>query len=330
MKRPSPALLALAMVLSGCSSAPLGYLEGAGPAARHIASLGWGLIAISAAATLIVLALLVYAIWRPRAPETETPGRINDNAAIRWISAGTGISVIFLLAAAIWTLLTVRSVSSTSTPPGLVIDVTGHQWWWEARYHSDVPSQAFTTANEIVIPVGVPVKVNLRSSDVIHSFWVPKLAGKTDAIPGLTNITRIEADRPGLYRGQCTEFCGMEHAKMAFFVRALSADDFRTWRDRQLQAAAVEPANAGQQAFLNRCSVCHAIRGLPAGGIAGPDLSHFAGRGTIGAGALANNAKNLAYWIDHTQTVKPGSKMPELDLPADQVNAITAYLEGSQ
>ncbi len=322
------AIISVPLLLGGCSETPLGYLSGSGPAARAIAHLGWGLIAISSAATLIVTALLGYAIWRRRTPDTGRLGGGNDRSAIRWIAVGTGISTVFLLVAAISTLWTVRGVSDTSKPPAFVVDVTGHQWWWEAHYNSDVPNRAFTTANDLVIPVGVPVQVNLRSSDVIHSFWVPKLAGKTDTIPGTTNVARIEADEPGVYRGQCTEFCGLQHARMAFNVVAMSHDNFQKWWDHQLQAASPDPTNPGQQFFLQKCAACHTIRGLSAGGILGPDLSHFGSRRSIGAGILENNPTNLAYWIDHTQSVKPGSKMPALDLPHNEVGALTAFLEG--
>jgi cytochrome c oxidase subunit 2 len=293
-----------------------------------LAGLGWGLIAISGAVCVIVLGLLTYATGRGRPPDSGAFGGGNDRAALRWIVTGTGISAAISLAAAIWTFWAVQSVTNANPPPGLIIDVTGHEWWWEAHYRSDKPSREFTTANDLVIPVGVPVQLNLRSGDVIHSFWVPRLAGKTDTIPGVTNRTRIEADKPGTYRGQCAEFCGLEHAHMAFFVVAMSHGDFNAWWDRQLQSANFDPANRGQQVFLDKCAVCHAIRGTPAGGILGPNLSHFGSRKTIGAGALQNNPENLGYWIDHTQMVKPGSKMPSLDLPADQVTEVTAYLEG--
>ena len=198
------------------------------------------------AVCLIVLGLLSYAIRRDRAPDSGALGGGGDRTAIRWIVVGTGISTVVLLGAAIWTFWAVRSVTNATTPPGLIIDVTGHQWWWEAHYRSNDPSREFTTANDLVIPVGVPVQVNLGSSDVIHSFWVPRLAGKTDTIPGVTNSTRIEADREGTYRGQCTEFCGLEHAHMAFFVVAKNQDDFNAWWDRQLQSATVDTANQGR------------------------------------------------------------------------------------
>ncbi len=322
------AIAGLPMVLGGCSAHPLGYLQGSGPAARSIASLGWGLIAISVAVCLIVLCLLAFAIWKKRDSDTGVFGGGSDRTAIRWIGAGTGISTVFLLAAAIWTLWTVQSVTNASTPPAVVIDVTGHQWWWSARYRSDVPSREFMTANDLVIPVGVPVQINLRSSDVIHSFWVPKLAGKMDTIPGTTNVTRIEADKPGMYRGQCTEFCGLQHAHMAFFVIAVSQDDFKKWWDGQLQGPHFDASNEGEHVFLDKCSACHAIRGFPAGGILGPNLSHFGSRTSIAAGTLDNTPENLSRWINNTQTIKPGSKMPPLDLPADQVAAVTTFLEG--
>ncbi len=327
MKRLS-AVAGFSLLLGGCDATPLGYLDPAGPAARVIADLGWGLLAISSAVCLIVLGLLSYAIRRDRAPDSGALGGGGDRTAIRWVVAGTGITTVVLLGAAIWTFWAVRSVTNATTPPGLIIDVTGHQWWWEAHYRSNDPSREFTTANDLVIPVGVPVQVNLGSSDVIHSFWVPRLAGKTDTIPGVVNSTRIQADREGTYRGQCTEFCGLEHAHMAFFVVAKNQDDFNAWWNLQIQSATVDTANPGGQVFLDKCAACHAIRGTPAGGILGPNLSHFGSRTTIGAGALPNNSESLAYWIDHTQTVKPGSNMPSLALPADQVAAVTAFLEG--
>jgi len=321
------AAIGAALSLGGCEAAPLGYLGPAGPAARVLASLGWGLLIISAVVCLIVLALLIFAMARRRPPEDSALGGGNDRAAIRWIIGGAGFSTLVLLGAAIWTLWAAQTVTNASTPAGLTIDVTGHQWWWEARYQSDDRSREFTTADELVIPVGVPVQVNLRSNDVIHTFWVPRLAGKTDTIPGVTNRTRIQADKPGIYRGQCSEYCGLEHAHMAFFVVAVARDRFNAWWDRQLQAATYEPSNQGQQVFLDKCAACHAVRGLSAGGVLGPDLSHFGGRTTIGAGTLDNNPQNLAYWINHTQAVKPGAKMPSLDLPPGQVKAVADYLE---
>jgi cytochrome c oxidase subunit II len=278
--------------------------------------------------TVIVTALLCVAIWRPRPAGPGHERRGEDRTAIRWILGGTALSTVFLLAAAIWTFTTTQGVSDTSVPPGLIVDVTAYQWWWEIHYNATESSKAFTTANDLVIPAGVPVQVNLRSGDVIHSFWVPRLAGKTDTIPGLTNVARIEADAPGIFRGQCTEFCGLLHAKMAFNVIALKQTDFEAWWNDQLQPPAVKANDAGQQVFIQKCGACHAVRGLTAGGILGPDLSHFATRHSIGAGALENTDENLGYWIDHSQTVKPGSKMPALDLSDNDRAAVATFLEG--
>jgi cytochrome c oxidase subunit II len=326
MKRPAAGLFSLLM-LSNCARAPLGYLEGAGPAARSIASLGWGLLGISVAVCLITGALLVFSIFRRRA-QTDGLRSGDDKSSLRWIGVGLSITTVLLLASAVWTLWTVRGLSDTSRAAAVTIDVTGQQWWWEVRYRSDTPSREFSTANDLVIPAGVPVQLNLRSRDVVHSFWVPKLAGKMDMIPGQTNRIRIEADRPGIYRGQCSEFCGVQHAQMAFSVIALAPADFQTWWNHQLEPASNDPTAAPQQIFMERCSSCHAIRGLPAGGILGPNLSHFGSRRTIAAGVLPNDSGDLAHWLNDSQGVKPGSKMPELHLAANQIDALTAYLEG--
>jgi cytochrome c oxidase subunit 2 len=212
MKRVAAGLFSL-LTLSNCARAPLGYLEGAGPAARSIASLGWGLLGISVAVCLITGALLAFSIFRRRL-QTEGLDGGDDRSALRWIGVGLSITTVLLLASAVWTLWTVRGLSDTSRAAAVTIDVTGQQWWWEVRYQSDTSSREFSTADELVIPAGVPVQLNLRSRDVVHSFWVPKLAGKMDMIPGQTNRIRIEADRPGVYRGQCSEFCGMQHAQL--------------------------------------------------------------------------------------------------------------------
>ena len=326
MKRAAAALFSL-LALSACARAPLGYLEGAGPAARSIASLGWGLLGISVAVCLISGALLAFSIFRRRVP-ADGLGRGDDRSSLRWIGVGLSVTMVLLLASAVWTLWTVRGLSDTSRAAAVTIDVTGQQWWWEVRYRSGTPSREFSTANDLVIPTGVPVQLNLRSRDVVHSFWVPKLAGKMDMIPGQTNPIRIEADRPGIYRGQCSEFCGVQHAQMAFFVVALAPADFEAWWNHQLEPAGNDADAAPQHTFIERCSSCHTIRGLPAGGILGPDLSHFGSRRTIAAGVLPNNPTDLARWLNDSQAVKPGSKMPTLRLTANEVDTLTTYLEG--
>lgn len=317
------------LILAGCGRPPLGYLDGtAGPIASQIAPLGWGLTSISVGVCVIVAALLVFAIWRRRSSHDHNIVPVNDRQAIRWIVAGVAISSVFLLAAAVWTLVTVHAIAEPPGASALTLDVKGQEWWWTVKYESPDPARQFVTANQLVIPVGVPVRVKLTSADVIHSFWVPKLGGKMDMIPSRTNVTWIEGDTIGHYRGQCSEFCGLQHANMAFDVQVVSKDDFAAWWDRQLLPAPVAWDNPGLKTFLARCAVCHTIRGTPAGGILGPDLSHFGSRATIGAGLMPNTPTNLSYWINNTQTIKPGVKMPELDMLASEISDVTKYLEG--
>ena len=318
----------LAAPLAGCSAAPLGYLDATSPAAGPIASLGWGLIAISVGVCVIVGALLLVAIYRRRPDGDLTVTPVNDRTPIRWIGVGVAISTIFLLASAVWTLVTVHSIGEPPAAGALSIDVIGQEWWWGVKYRSSDPAREFMTADQLVIPVGVPVQVNLTSLDVIHSFWVPKLGGKMDMIPSRTNVTWLEADKVGEYRGQCSEFCGLQHANMAFNVLVLSQADFAAWWDQQLQPAGGSPDDAGLRTFMLRCAACHTIRGTPAGGILGPDLSHFGSRESIAADLMANTPENLASWINNTQTIKPGAKMPELHMLASEIADVTRYLEG--
>jgi cytochrome c oxidase subunit 2 len=226
-------------------------------------------------------------------------------------------------------VVTLAAVSQPPAKPAFTIEVTGHQWWWQVRYLSDEPARIFTTANEIHVPVGKPVAVKLASSDVIHSFWVPALTGKTDLIPGQTNVTWIEAKEPGVYRGQCTEYCGVQHAHMGLLVVASPPREFDAWWDGQLAGAAsalTETTEHGEAAFVGRCGICHTVRGTPAGGIVGPDLSHFMTRTTIAAGTLPNNTGDLAGWIADPQHIKPGSRMPQPEVTPGELQQIVSYL----
>lgn len=189
-----------------------------------------------------------------------------------------------------------------------------------------------TTANEIHIPSGEPVRFQLSSGDVIHSFWVPSLGGKMDAIPGQTNVTWLQADHPGRFRGQCGEYCGAQHAHMALFVDADAPADFDRWvaAQRAPAPAQTKPPEAipvrGDAVFLDRCSGCHAVRGTAAEGALAPDLTHLMSRQTIAAGQLPNDRANLRRWIAQTQQTKPGTAMPNVTLRADELDAVVAYL----
>jgi cytochrome c oxidase subunit 2 len=227
-----------------------------------------------------------------------------------------------------------RGLSSPSGPGAVTVDVIGHQWWWEFRYRDVTPSDWVTSPNEMHIPVGVPVVIRAMSPDVIHSFWVPNLEGKRDLIPGMITHTWIQADTPGIYRGQCAEFCGYEHAKMAFFVVAEPMYRFQEWMQRQ-RTPAREPSTPEQMhgrdvLVSSPCVVCHSINGTIAGSHVGPDLTHVGSRRSIAAGTLANSDDRLNEWIDDPQAIKPGNRMPaHLLSPADRRDVI-AYLRSLQ
>ncbi len=315
-------------------TAPLEYLaHAAGPASAPTQQLEWALIALVSTVVAIIAVLLVGALVRRR-PRAD-PQRVGAEAVgLRWIYVGTGISVVVLFAALIYTMVTLESVASPHRQPGLTIDVTAYDWWWKVEYADpDDPSRSFATANEIHIPVGVPVQVKLRSADVIHTFWVPQLAGKTETIPGQINEQWIEADAPGVYRGQCSQFCGAQHAHMAFEVVAEPAPQFDAWRHAQARGAAPPSAAnaiAGKRLFDDRCAGCHSVRGSNAAGMQGPDLTHLASRRLIAAGQLTNTPENRLDWIEHAQRLKPDSLMPSMGLSASDAAALSAYLDTLQ
>lgn len=316
------------------AEAPLGYLHTHGLHADAGTALLWGMMLIAIAVVVIVTALLLAAIFRRREAIPPLPGRTTVECppgGRSWIVVGTAISTVVLFAVTIWTVFVLAEIARAPTDEAASfrLQVIGHQWWWEVRYFGDDPSQTFTTANEIHIPVGQAVQVTLTGLDVIHSFWVPALAGKTDVIPGQTNETWLEAQAPGIYRGQCTEYCGHQHAHMAFEVIASSPQEFETWRDGQIANAVTidEGLVAGQNLFLEKCGVCHAVRGTRAGGILGPNLSHLMTRTTIAAGTLPNTAGYLTAWIADPQHIKPGSFMPQINLSASELNRISRYLQ---
>jgi cytochrome c oxidase subunit 2 len=246
----------------------------------------------------------------------------------RAVLAGTVISTMLLLAALIYMLWVLAVVASPSRDPALTITVTAYDWWWKADYGEGSP-QRFSTAIEIHIPVGEPVLVKLKSADVIHAFWVPALAGKTQTIPGQVNQQWIEADKPGVYRGQCTQYCGAQHAHMAFEVVAQDPQDYANWYDAQARPAtppATVDATRGQHVFMERCAGCHAVRGSDAAGAQAPDLTHLLTRRLIAGAAVTNTPQNMMEWIAHAQEIKPQSLMPDIKLSPDDGRDLAAYL----
>jgi cytochrome c oxidase subunit II len=312
---------------------PLSYLNGFGAKAYPVTALTWGLLIISISVVIIVTALVLCGVLMRRAPRAAVLADVpveRRGEGLGWLGLGIGVSTALLLISAIWTMAVLAKVNAP--PPGttpLTIEVTGQQWWWKARYLNDDPSRVLTTADEFHIPVGRPVRVKLIGADVIHSFWVPALTGKTETIPGQTNVTWLEADKPGRYRGQCTEYCGQQHAHMAFFVVAQSPADFQKWLDAQLQPAATPSSPtlvSDEQVFVQHCGACHTVRGSTAGGSVAPDLTHLMSRETLAAGTLPNTPGALSGWIADPQAQKPGTEMPDLYLSGPELTAVTTYL----
>jgi cytochrome c oxidase subunit II len=328
---------ALAVTLhsaQAAGSAPLNYfLHSAGAATHRSMVLGWIFTGVATLVSLIVAALLAYAIWRRRGASELNDSVTHRPGGMRWVLIGTAISTGILLVLAVYSMWVLNDSANPPEKPGLVITVTGYDWWWQAAYQDGDPSERFVTANEIHIPVGVPVEINLQSADVIHAFWVPQLAGKTQMIPGLSNHQWLEADHPGIYRGQCTQYCGVQHAHMAFLVIADDASTFAAWRRHQatIQAVSEDPkVRAGQVIFDEQCAGCHTVRGTSAAGVHAPDLTHFASRREIGAGVLANGPRSSLIWISHVQELKPGARMPDFEFAAPQAEMLSAFLSSLQ
>lgn len=314
-------------------------LDAMGPQAQHWADL-WRLFL--GATTLVFIAILVavgLALARaPRADETTPPelSVVNrmEPAPRRHVTRAVIVSGLALVALIAASFFTDRALARLPLANAVHIELVGHQWWWSARYlDGSSAHDIFSTANELHIPVGRPVVIKLGGADVIHSLWLPNLAGKKDLIPGRTALMELRADKPGVYRGQCAEFCGLEHALMTLYVIADAPEDFDAWVRAQRQPAA-EPKDAkaqrGKQVFQSSsCAMCHAITGADfAGAQRAPDLTHVAGRQTIAAGTLKNTPENLSSWIRDPQIHKPGSAMPATPLSQEDLDAVVAYLGG--
>jgi cytochrome c oxidase subunit 2 len=321
------ALAALPPLLAGCGQQST--LDPASKPAREIATLWWWMLAVAATVVGGALALLLLAFLRRHAAGLPSLGR--REGLTRGLVIVFGIAIPIGVNVAVFSVANLVVAKATTAPnpatTPMTIRVVGHQWFWEVRY----PGTPAVTANEIHIPVGTRVNLVATTADVIHSFWVPQLNRKIDMLPGHANRILLEADRPGRYRGQCAEFCGAQHAHMSMSVYAESPARFRAWLAAQGQPAAA-PASAlqarGRQVLMtNSCAACHTLRGTPARGTVGPDLTHVGSRATLAALTLPNTPSAMTRWIRDPQHVKPGNRMPTLPLPSGDVRALVAYLE---
>lgn len=310
---------------------PLNVLDPAGPAAERLADLG-GLILVAFLATTAVVWLLIAAIALRRRGTLQEHMPVDTTSGQSWILVG-GIAVPVVVLAVLYgaSLRTMAAFPLDGEDP-LRLRVIGQQWWFTVEYLGDgTPGAQVRVPTELHVPVGRPVEIELVARDVIHSFWVPRLHGKVDLVPGLPNRIRLQADAPGVYRGECAEFCGLQHAHMRIEVVAQPAAEFEAWLERQRQPAAEpmgEAARRGRALFLNSaCATCHTVRGTPALASVGPDLTHLASRMRIAGGALPNNDATLAAWVTHAQSLKPGARMPDLAVfDGEELRDLLAYL----
>lgn len=343
----APRLLlgACALPLSGCEMVQSTF-HTAGPAAAHIATLAWFEVVLFLVITGIMWALIGYAFYR-RGGSLETHEPITAGGGEMWIAVGGFlIPLIVLTILFVWGLELLGEYPIHGMHGGMPtahaaammkpqIRIIGHQWWWEIQYLNDDPSQSFTTANELHIPVGQPVNIEMETADVMHSFWIPALHGKVDLVPSQINYLRVEASQPGEYKGQCAEFCGDEHALMRLLAVAQPPAVYEAWKKAQLKPGA-EPttpeAIAGKQIFVGSpCAMCHTVRGTPALGHVAPDLTHIGSRKMIASDVYINNNAYLEAWITHAQSLKPDCLMPNLtQFTGTQLQDLVAYLRQLQ
>jgi cytochrome c oxidase subunit 2 len=329
-------LLAAAGLLGASCRGAQSALDAAGVQSERLENLWWVFFYVCAAVYLAVMAVLIAAFFRTPKADAGTAAEIRPDAArekrlSNTVKAAVAVTLIALFALMIISFRTGRAVNSLAqSPDHLSIKIKGHQWWWEVEYQDATPSNNVTTANEIHIPVGRPIKLELQSTDVIHSFWLPNLHGKKDLVPNYPAVFYFQADKPGTYWGQCAEYCGYQHAKMRFMVVAEAAEDFNNWLVSQRQPSA-RPADdlqkRGQEIFLTSvCTQCHTVQGTPANGKVGPSLTHIASQQYIAAGSLENTREHLEKWVTDPQQIKPGIRMPMNNYSKEDLAALVEYL----
>ncbi len=316
-----------ALLLGGCGLGKQSTLSPAGPVAQAQLGMLYESLAIMSVIFIVVLAVFVYSLirFRARKTDTELPKQVHGSTALEIV--WTIIPIIIIVALSISTVHYAFALETPQTGKGTVqVQVIGHQFWWEFRY----PGTGVVTANQVHIPVGKKVNFSLQSADVVHSFWVPRLGGKTDLIPGRTNTLWLEASKPGVYYGQCAQLCGAGHAYMKFTVLAQSPAAYKAWLQHMQHdtvSVTTPEETAGLALFKQDCSTCHTIQGTPFHGNVGPNLTALATRPTIAAGTLPNTAQGLATWLKDPAAAKPGAKMPDLGLSQTQIQSLVAFLQ---
>lgn len=307
-------------------------VEPAGVHAQHIDVVWTAMVWVCGFMYVLVLGFLAYSLLRHRgaARAAGDHHRALSKVLVGW----TALMVAGLFGLTLTSFVTDRALVRAAAQPTVKIKITAHQWWWEVEYSDPDPHRRVRTANELHMPINSQVQIELSSNDVIHSFWVPSLHGKQDLIPGRTNEIRLQPLQPGVFRGLCAEYCGYQHAHMAFDVVVESEQDYRNWYEQQLAVANApddDLKQRGQFAFMaGPCVMCHAISGTQASASVGPDLSHVASRRMLAAGAIDNTPQNLRKWLEDPQSIKPGSHMPTMQLSADELDALVAYLGSLQ
>ncbi len=331
---------AVLLLWTSCAGHQQSVVDPAGEGSDHIARLWWFFFYLLGAIFLVVMLAMLRTLSPRRSSgekdreleQTHLPSEATESTLHRVVTGAIVATVLILFVLLISSVRTGKAVSTFGDRRDpLILDVIANQWWWQFRYSASDPSRTLITADEIHIPVGRPVLIRGQSNDVIHSFWVPNLNGKRDLIPSRLTTEWLEADQPGIYRGQCAEFCGLQHAHMSFYVVAEPPDKFNQWMTAQLQSAAfpADPVLAqGQKVFLSyACVYCHQIRGTAAAGQVAPDLTHFGSRRSIAAGTLPNTPADLSRWILDPQGIKPGNHMAMLPVKPEDLQPLVAYLE---
>ena len=323
----------LPVMLAGCNGFQ-NAMGGDGAEGANFVSLFKLFLIVCSVMYVIIVAAMLVAVWRRRKSALTVDDRRHhetSHVVTPALAGWTAIIVVGLTILTVASFLTDRSNAANAYKPAMHLTVTANQWWWDVRYEQPDVSKTVRTANELHLPVDTPVHVTLKSNDVIHSFWIPNLAGKQDLIPGRMTDAQLLPRKTGLYRGQCAEFCGVQHAQMALDVTVESKADFERWYSAQL-ATAKPPATpmqlAGLRYFTDReCGACHNISGTLASGQVAPDLTHLASRRSIAAGAMPMNRGNLYGWVADPQSLKPGNHMPTVGLEPAELHALVAYLE---